>query len=686
MKTIKKKLGLWITLLLIFVLLTPSISLASNAVEKVDVLILFEQHVGKAEKKIIQAFGGEITYTDTNLPVIEATMPVTSLKGLQNNPNIVSITEVSSDDLDTGDVSGQIEALSEVIEPSVIHKINVLILFDHYPGGTEEALVRAFGGEIKYTYDLIPTIAASIPITSIRGLQKNPNIIAIEEDASIQTSEESYDWGVDAIEADLVHDVTSYDGTGIKVAVVDTGIAFSHPDLPSDVRGYNVLNPKADPIDDNGHGTHVAGTIAAIIGNNTGLKGIAPNIELYAVKVLNRQGSGYISDIIQGIQWCTVNGIEVVNNSYGSSQNPGISFELAYQNAEQQGVLLIGAAGNTGIDATSPEASTVGYPAAYPSVMAVAAVGSDLDRAYFSSVGEAVEIAAPGVNIASTYLKNRYVVLSGTSMAAPHVTGVAALLMQQNRDATIGEIRTQLDTTAQDLGEPGRDRFYGYGLLRADYALNLDSVIIPDPGGNELPVLTISSPIAESEYKVDEEVLFTANATDAEDGNLSENIQWRIVETGETFTGSTHVSSFIEAGKYTVICEAEDAAGEVVSAQVDIYVVDAATPELTNMQIQSIEYSNTSLAGGKINRLGIVVRINNMQQEAVPDVFVSIAVLQDNNSFMDVSGLTDVNGEVSFSFNKVPAGFYIVDQVGVEKSGYFLDESIPYKNDGIMIY
>lgn len=285
---------------------------------------------------------------------------------------------------------------------------------------------------------------------------------------------EELPWGVDRIDADLVWN--SDTGSGVKVAVIDTGIDGNHLDLAANLAGgvNFVASGKgapwariADPTrwdDDNGHGTHVAGTIAGV-DNEIGVLGVAPGASLYAVKVLDKTGSGYLSDVISGIEWAINNNMDVINMSLGSSSDVQALHD-ASDAAFAAGIVVVAAAGN---DYGGP----VIYPAAYGSVIAVSATDSSNSLAGFSSVGAEVELAAPGVGILSTWNDGYYNTISGTSMAAPHVTGTVALVLSVNPNLTPVEVRTILHDTAEDLGTSGQDSYYGYGLVDAEAAVNI---------------------------------------------------------------------------------------------------------------------------------------------------------------------------------------------------------------------
>lgn len=276
-------------------------------------------------------------------------------------------------------------------------------------------------------------------------------------------------WGIDRVNAEECMAVNT--GDAVKVAIVDTGIDATHPDLAANIKGgMSAVAYTTKYTDDNGHGSHVAGIVAAL--NNTiGVVGVGPDIDLYAVKVLNRKGSGYVSDIIEGLGWCEANGMDVVNMSLGTTADTQ-SFHDAVSALYASGTVIVAAAGNDGIG------SAVNYPAAYPEVIAVSATTQTDGLASFTCTGPQIELAAPGYSIYSTYKSGGYATLSGTSMASPHVAGVAALVIASPVAAgdTNGvwdpaEVRTRLQVTAEDLGAAGWDSGYGYGLARADLAI-----------------------------------------------------------------------------------------------------------------------------------------------------------------------------------------------------------------------
>lgn len=267
-------------------------------------------------------------------------------------------------------------------------------------------------------------------------------------------------------------------GSGVVVAVVDSGVRKSHQDLAGAVlAGTDLVTGSGDGSNDqNGHGTHVAGIIAARA-NGVGIVGAAPLVKILPVRVLDASGSGYSSDVAEGVIWATDHGAKVINLSLGG----GVPSELtrtAIQYAIDNGVVVVAAAGNAGQSGNAPL-----YPAAFSEPIAVGSISSDKQRSSFSNWGTYVDLVAPGDGIVSLWSSsdNTYAWASGTSMATPHVAAAAALVFASNPTFTPAQVRKRLERTADDLGPAGRDPEYGAGLV--DPA-NAAKVALPT-GGNE---------------------------------------------------------------------------------------------------------------------------------------------------------------------------------------------------------
>jgi len=351
-------------------------------------------------------------------------------------------------------------------------------------------LIQKYSGKFKHEFKRFNVATAEMTTQSIENLKKDSNIDYVEEDnllkASATSSTSLTNWGVNDINA-MNSWQSGLKGSGIKIAVVDTG-AGPHSDLKI-AGGANVIagSSTTSYSDDNGHGTHVAGIIVGQ-GVNGGVKGVAPDSSLYAVKALDSTGNGYTSDIISGIDWAMENNMDIVSLSLGSNQS-SMALQNAVDSAYSKGLLVVAAAGNDGN--SSGTGTSIEYPANYSSVIAVGAVDSTNTRAYFSSTGSKLEVSAPGVNIVSTYLNGSYQQMSGTSMATPFVAGDLALLKQKYPSYSNIKLRQLLDSTVKDLGVTGRDSFYGYGLIVAPSNSSQITTPVPTPTAPATPTASI---------------------------------------------------------------------------------------------------------------------------------------------------------------------------------------------------
>ena len=341
-------------------------------------------------------------------------------------------------------------------------------------GEIDQNVIKEHGIADFIQFKIINAISTDIPDSVSKQLKKNPNIKYIEEDALVQMARkitqplplqppQQITWGVARVKAPLVWNNST--GKDVKIAVLDTGISSTHSDLTVS-GGINLAGKSKNNKwnDDNGHGTHVAGIIAAR--NNTiGVVGVAPDAQIYAVKVLDAYGNGYISDVIEGIDWAVQNNMDVVSMSLGTATYSQALNDTA-ANAYNAGILLVAAAGNNGDGNLSTD--DVLYPAKFDSVIAVSAIDYNNIAPAWSADGAKIELSAPGVNIYSTWINGGYANASGTSMAAPFVSGVAALVKSKNLSMTPQEIRNALAYSAVELGDAGRDRVYGFGLVQAD--------------------------------------------------------------------------------------------------------------------------------------------------------------------------------------------------------------------------
>jgi len=291
-----------------------------------------------------------------------------------------------------------------------------------------------------------------------------PHYIFIPNEVN-DTYYQSYQWNLPAIGTERGWNL-SRGSKKVKIAVVDTGVDLDHPDLARRlITGYNAIDNSNKPDDDNGHGSHVAGIIAADTNNGVGMAGITWYNPIIPVKVMGADGTGGSFYVAKGIRWAVDHDADVINLSLGNYQSCDI-LESAIDYALEKNVVVISAAGN---DNTSQRS----YPAAYPGVLGVAAVDWDGKRAEFSNFGDYVDVAAPGVDIPSTFSNGKYASLSGTSMAAPHVTALAGLIRSVNPKLKNTDVVKIITGSAQPVGKNTRSPYFGNGIINNAAALQM---------------------------------------------------------------------------------------------------------------------------------------------------------------------------------------------------------------------
>ena len=346
--------------------------------------------------------------------------------------------------------------------------VEVNVGYDN-PSGADAA--RAQAAEIVRDFDELDAVTIRVAREAVSGLSNRGDVRYVEENGTMEAVAQSVPYGIDRIDADVAIN-NGADGTGVDVAVIDTGIDSDQPDLQGILgSGKAFAECKGGPKscrfawdDDEGHGTHCAGTVAAI-DNNDLVVGVAPDVTLHSVKVLDKRGSGAYSDVAAGIEYTAKQGWDVGSLSLGGGKSSVV--EDACEYAASQGTLLVAAAGNSG-----PCTDCVGYPAAEPEVIAVSAVDSTDSAASFTSQGPEVELAAPGVDVVSTKLGGGTETLSGTSMSCPHVSGAAATVISET-GSSASQTRQTLKDNAEDIGLASNVQ--GAGLVDVAAAIGLDS-------------------------------------------------------------------------------------------------------------------------------------------------------------------------------------------------------------------
>ena len=392
-----------------------------------------------------------------------------------------------------------------------------LLKIDPYKRSEVLAALQALGvepGQLRDVPDSPDTLQVQVQVDHLAqimtAMQKTAGVIAAEPNFLAFTASLPND-------PDLFHQMNlwniqmpaAWDAVSglqdVVVAVVDTGIDLDHPDLTASIwqnpgetgldasgqdrrtngldddgngyvddwRGWNLVAGNNIPRDDQGHGTHLAGIIGAATNNGLGIAGIAPNARLLPVKVLDDTGFGSYLQVAEGIRYAVDMGARVINLGFGGLGSSQV-LQDAVEYAISRGALIVAASGNGG-------PNTIYYPAAYPGVISVGAVDGVLNLAPFSSSNEYVSLVAPGVGVYSTYMGGGYGEMSGTSISSAHVSGVAALLAGLPNFQGVDNLRSILLGSAFDLGAPGQDPYFGFGILHAYDALLYSGPLLPTP-------------------------------------------------------------------------------------------------------------------------------------------------------------------------------------------------------------
>jgi len=420
--------------------------------------------------------------------------------------------------------------------------------------GLAKKLNAEHGGTLHFTYGrAIKGFAATLPPAAVAALEHNPNVSFIEPDAVVTvdgTQVNPMSWGLDRIDQHALPFDNSYDytadGTGVNAYVFDTGIRTTHIDFGGRASGaYTAIADGNGTNDCNGHGTHVAGTI----GGTT--SGVAKNVRLYAVRVMDCGGSGSYSGIIAGLDWVVTNGARpaVGNMSLGGPLNSALT--TAIQNAVKAGLTLAVAAGNSATDACTQS------PANVPEAITVGASTSTDAQASFSNFGKCVDIYAPGVSIVSSVMSSdsAFGSGSGTSMASPHVAGAAAVYLSANPTATPAQVASALVASATvdalssvGVGSPNR-------LLYARF----DGGVTPPPpssGVDQPPTASFSSTCPKGKCS------FDASASADDKGIVSYSWNFGDGSPAATMTGPKVTHAYAVAGTFSVSLTVTDGAGQ----------------------------------------------------------------------------------------------------------------------------
>ena len=371
-----------------------------------------------------------------------------------------------------------------------------------------------------------------------------PNYIAtsdfVPNDTYYQTQQAA---ALNKMSLEQAWDITA-GSSSVPVAILDTGASFNHPDLGGQYMstGYDFVNNDSDPTDDAGHGTMVSGIIGAIANNGVGIAGASWNSKILPVKVLGSTGSGSYDSIANGITYAADHGVKVINMSLGGPKS-SLTLKNAVDYAYNKGVVLVASAGN--------DNRVVSYPAAYPNVIAVAAVDNNDVKSTYSNFGSQIAVTAPGNNLTSTYFNGEYTTGSGTSFSAPFVASLAEMILSVDPSLTPAKVREAIISGAQDLGPTGFDKYYGNGRINFNNSL----VYVKT---NMQPVVDITAPVitllGQSVVTIDTTSTYVdagATATDNVDGDIT----FKIVDSLSTSPVDTAT-----AGTYTVTYDVSDEA------------------------------------------------------------------------------------------------------------------------------
>lgn len=504
----------------------------------------------------------------------------------------------------------------------------IVVLHDDVgpPGRVAREIADQVGGDVGFIYEhALRGFSIRLPPQAVAALERNPHVKYVETDYERHAFAQEIPTGIQRIFADTNSSI-DIDGSDdyrvdVGVAVIDTGIDFQHPDL-NVAGGVNCTSSIFFPScvaggdDDHYHGTHVAGTIGAL-DNGDGVVGVAPGARLYAVKVLNKRGSGYSSWIIAGIDWVAANAykIEVANMSLGGAGYSQAEYD-AIQGAVEKGVAFAVAAGNEDDDANNYS------PSAFDNVLTVSALADfdgepgylgrptcrddqDDTLADFSNWGPEVDIAAPGVCILSTYPleKGGYGTISGTSMASPHAAGALALLASANNPGDETDVYALYNQVidagnyiwTDDSGDTTKEALLDVG----NTAVFAPILIATGGTTNTPPNVSISSPANGTEIESGFELNFLGSATDVEDGDLTGSLAWTSSLDGPIGTGGS-VSAVLSVGTHTITASATDTGGLEGTANVTVEVSSASNQlslSVLAYKVRATKYADLTWSG-----------------------------------------------------------------------------------------
>ncbi len=512
------------------------------------------------------------------------------------------------------------------------HPASILVQFDTNAPAAQHRMARALvSGTTVRAYTIVPgleQLGISMNVDqAIALLNATPGVIYAEPDYVLKTNNTPNDeffnlqWGIHNTGQNIqgVNGINDADIDGIEawdtstgdadfvIAIIDTGTQWNHPDLDAniwsnpgevvngvdddgnglidDVRGWDFWDNDSNPTDGSGHGTHTAGTVGAEGNNSIGVAGVNWQCELMPLRFLGPNG-GFTSGAISCVQYAHDMNVKVSNNSWGGG---GFSNSLynAINATKSVGHLFVAAAGNSNQNTdSSPH-----YPSSYnlDNIISVAATDNRDNRASFSNYGaNSVDLGAPGVDIASTYTGNGYVWNSGTSMACPHVAGVAGLVYAQNPGWTYQQVRDQIFNSVRPVSSMD-------GITVTGGVLNANDALDGGGSGNTPPTVTISSPGNNTTVTEGDNVTFTGSANDDEDGNITASIVWTSNLQGQIGTGGSFNRDDLVVGVHSITASVTDADGDDGTDGITLNVQSSNSPPSVSI---SSPGNNTTVTEG----------------------------------------------------------------------------------------
>ena len=484
-------------------------------------------------------------------------------------------------------------------------------------------------------------------------LARNPHFRFVELDYKVPASFAANDpylgsqWHLGKINASTAWDTAQ--GAGVTVAILDSGVNGAHPDLaPRMVAGWNVIDGNSDTSDVNGHGTMVAGTAAASLNNGAGVAGTAGAAKLMPVRIADANAYAYWSNVATGLYWAADNGAKVANISYsGAATSSSVMAAADYMRAK--GGMVFISAGNAGTEVTSTTSA---------SITVVSATNSSDTRTSWSNWGSLVSLAAPGEGIWTTERGGSYSAPSGTSFAAPMAAGVAALVMSARPDLSVAQVQSSLYSSAKDLGDVGRDKYYGYGRIDAAAAVQLAKAAVAVD--TQAPSVSITSPSSGS--SVSGLVSVALNASDnvgVTKVDLLVNGTVVATDTSAPF-GFSWDSATLANGSATLVVRGTDAAGNVgSSAGVTVSVANPVAADTTPPVAKLINPANGAVVSGTV---GISVSASDN---------AGTAGLKQSLYVDGVLVASGTGGSLSYSWNtrKAASGAHTIKAVVTDAAG-----------------